>query len=200
MSLKLLQKPESEPVGLDEIKIFLRLEHELDDNLLNILITTARELVEKFLGRSLITQKWQYKTRMEVCGNSIQTWNVVENCPFAMNINIILPNAPIVEVTDLICNGTKIEESGFKLVHIDDREILSLQVKQSIATQTLDILTEYVAGYGEQAEDVPSTVRLAIMLLVGRIYKDRNLISNDQEILLDSVKHLLCSYRISSEI
>ncbi|MDR1032149.1 MAG: head-tail connector protein [Holosporales bacterium] len=199
MSLKLLQKPELEPIRLDDIKSFLHLEHDLDDNLLNVLITTARELVEKFLGRSLITQKWQYQNRMDICAEPARPLNVAEVYPFGMNVNIALPNAPIIEVTNLMCNRVRVEEPDFKLTTVDGREVLSLQAKKCTG-QSLDISAEYTAGYGDQAEDVPSTIRLAIMLVVGRIYKDRDLMSNGQENLLDGVKHLLCAYRINQDI
>jgi uncharacterized phiE125 gp8 family phage protein len=199
VSLKLLQKPESEPIRLDDIKSFLHLEHDLDDYLLNVLITTARELVEKFLGRSLITQKLQYQNQVEICAEPTRLLNVTEGCPFGMNVNIALPNAPIIEVTDLMCNGARVEEPNFKLTTVGDREILSLQTKKCTG-QPLDISAQYTAGYGDKAEDVPSTIRLAIMLVVSRVYKDRDLMSNGQENLLDGVKHLLCAYRINQDM
>jgi uncharacterized phiE125 gp8 family phage protein len=181
------------------MKSFLHLAHDLDDNLLNMLITTAREIVEKFLGRSLITQKWQYRNRLEIYAESDRPLNVVEIYPFGMNVNITLPNAPIIEVTDLTCNGVRVEELGFKLTTVDDREVLLLQAKKCTG-QSLDVSAEYTAGYGDQAEDVPSTIRMAIMLVVGRIYKDRDLMSNGKENLLDGVKHLLCAYRVNQDV
>lgn len=41
----------TEPLNLDQVKAFLRVEHNLDDDYISSLITVAREYVETYQGR-----------------------------------------------------------------------------------------------------------------------------------------------------
>ena len=61
--LKRIQAPRIEPVTTAELANYLRLESDTqgeEQNLLALLLTAAREFVEEYTCRSLITQKWQY--------------------------------------------------------------------------------------------------------------------------------------------
>ena len=60
MGLKLVAPPEVEPVTLEEAKAHLRLEGDSDDDYVSALLTAARERVELFLRRALITQAFEY--------------------------------------------------------------------------------------------------------------------------------------------
>jgi uncharacterized phiE125 gp8 family phage protein len=59
MGLKLVTPPAIEPVTLAEAKAHLRLDTESDDGYVPALITAARERVELFLRRALITQVFE---------------------------------------------------------------------------------------------------------------------------------------------
>ena len=59
MSAILLNAPASEPVSLAEAKLFLRVEHDDDDDLIAALIAAARVQVEAQTRRALITQTWR---------------------------------------------------------------------------------------------------------------------------------------------
>lgn len=58
MRLTRTTNPASEPVSLQEVKDYLRIDHVDEDALLGALIVTAREVCEAYLNRSLITQTW----------------------------------------------------------------------------------------------------------------------------------------------
>ena len=58
MGLKLATHPEVEPVTLAEAKAHLRLDTDADDAYVSALISAARERVELFLRRALITQSF----------------------------------------------------------------------------------------------------------------------------------------------
>lgn len=51
--------PATEPVTLAEAQAFLRVDSQDDATLIEALIATAREIVEDFTGRALITQPWR---------------------------------------------------------------------------------------------------------------------------------------------
>jgi Phage gp6-like head-tail connector protein len=60
MALKKLDTLGPEPVTLEAIKAYLRIEHDEEDDLLQSLIMAARSGVEAFTGRSLVKQKWLF--------------------------------------------------------------------------------------------------------------------------------------------
>lgn len=59
MELKIITPPAAEPLTLAETKLHLRVDHSTDDTLITALISTAREWVESYSGKSLITQTRQ---------------------------------------------------------------------------------------------------------------------------------------------
>ena len=50
--------PATEPVTLAEAKLHLRIDHALDDDLINTLIAAAREFCEDYQGKAYVTQTW----------------------------------------------------------------------------------------------------------------------------------------------
>ena len=61
MTMQLITAPELEPVTLADARSFLRIDTSADDEILQKLLTTAREMVETRTGLALITQSWQLK-------------------------------------------------------------------------------------------------------------------------------------------
>ena len=61
MSLIQLIPPDQEPVSLVEAKAYTRVDGDQDDGLLRHLIKTARNVVETYTTRSLMTQTWRYR-------------------------------------------------------------------------------------------------------------------------------------------
>jgi uncharacterized phiE125 gp8 family phage protein len=59
MPLILLTQPEEEPLALADIKAFLRLDTDDEDDLLSRLIIAARRHVEAAAGKKLVTQTWR---------------------------------------------------------------------------------------------------------------------------------------------
>lgn len=58
MPARLYTAPASEPVTLAEAKAQLRLEHSYDDTFVTTLLTVARQWVEEYCRRGLVTQTW----------------------------------------------------------------------------------------------------------------------------------------------
>src|ERR1017187_8784139 len=56
--LTLVTPPVVEPLGLDEVKQYRRVDSSDEDNLFLSLITVARHRCESFTGLALITQTW----------------------------------------------------------------------------------------------------------------------------------------------
>lgn len=58
MKATLTVPPATEPLTLSEAKLHLRVDHDLEDTLIEALIVTAREEAEFRTGQRLITQTW----------------------------------------------------------------------------------------------------------------------------------------------
>lgn len=55
--------PAAEPVTLAEAKLYLRVDGNEEDRLINDLIQSARQQIEQWLRRSLVTQGWKLSQR-----------------------------------------------------------------------------------------------------------------------------------------
>ena len=78
----LLTGPAIEPISLEETKIFLRVEHDDEDQLIAALIAGARSHIEAQTQTALITQNWRmvldawpHRGRITVRPGPLQTVN-----------------------------------------------------------------------------------------------------------------------------
>lgn len=85
MALFLATGPTTEPVALAEVKDHIRVSGSDEDALINDLITSAREYIETFTGRTLMPQTWDLKL----------------NCFPAGGAPLVLPNPPVQSVTSI---------------------------------------------------------------------------------------------------
>lgn len=144
----------TEPVTVQEMKDFLRLEGFENDNdsgefdftsedlLIAELITSAREGLEKYCGVSIVNHTWRA---------------LITN--LAGDIELPFSNdGEIVEITD--CNGTEIED-------YEVRGIGFLFLESPYQTK---MTVEYTAGY----TTVPKRLKQAIMRDVAYHYENRN--------------------------
>src|SRR5688500_11691380 len=83
MALTRTAPPGTEPVTLDEAKAHLRVTTADDNTLITALIAAARQLVEDFTNRSLITQTWEWRL------DAFPSWT------------LCVPQAPLVSVTSI---------------------------------------------------------------------------------------------------
>ncbi len=60
MALIIQTEPAEEPLSIEEVKTHLRVDMDDDDDLIQNLITSARQYAESYLKRSLISQTWKY--------------------------------------------------------------------------------------------------------------------------------------------
>ncbi|MGH2506356.1 MAG: head-tail connector protein, partial [Ktedonobacteraceae bacterium] len=51
--------PQREPVELEDMKLHLRIDQDVEDDYIRGLVVAAREYVENYCRRSLITQTWE---------------------------------------------------------------------------------------------------------------------------------------------
>ena len=166
MAINVTTPPTVEPVTLDEVKLHCRVDVNDDDTLLDSLIAVARQYCEVFTGRVFITQTIQYDLQRWPSGKAIH-----------------LPRPPLQSVTsvtwwDTEGNDTVLTAGTDYLVDTSPTfgTVLlpySGRWPSEILYPVHPIRIEYLAGYGDNAADVPEYIKAAIKLLVGNWYENR---------------------------
>lgn len=148
----------SEPVTLQEMKDYLRLEgftdtdesttdslsdFDFDNTLITNMIVAARKKIERFCGVSLVFHSWKVLLTNE-CGD------------------IELPYGPVQDLTSITyksgdaVDADVIETRGFDFLHLEE-------------PKSDKMIVIYDAGY----EDCPEELALAIKQMVGHWYENR---------------------------
>jgi uncharacterized phiE125 gp8 family phage protein len=154
--LNLIAAPQIEPITLTEIKLYLRIDSNDENNLLNNLIKAASQTAEEFLGKSLITQTWQlqYDYYTPACVN--------------------LPRGPVQEIAEVNIvaadfNVTTLAPSAYRL------SAGNAQIIFEAAPMGQLVQIQYIAGFGDAAADVPEPIRQGIAQHVAHMYENRGL-------------------------
>ncbi|MFH1998721.1 MAG: head-tail connector protein [Planctomycetota bacterium] len=182
-SYKVKTQPVLEPVGVEEVKLWARIDHDREDKQIESLIKTARELIELYLGRALIYQTWEL---------AFDAWP-------SDGLGVELPVPPLVSITEL----RSLAEDGTPTVlsseyyYVDNRAEpgrVYLMPDASICTTRAHrgVEIEYLAGYGATGASVPESIRQAIKQLALELYETREA---DTE-LSDKVKRLLRPFKV----
>jgi len=186
MNATIVTAPALEPVTLAEAKDYLRVDSSDEDALIQALIKAAREWVEHYTGRALISQTWDAFW---------DTW-----CdPF------IAPLSPLQSVTTLKYtddNGT--QQTLANTVYSVDTDAVPgkvwLAYNQTWPTARAipnTIEMRFISGHGDNPSDVPHSIRTAIKILCDDRWQHR-----ESEVIgasveeLPVVQNLLCNYRV----
>lgn len=163
MTSYLLAGPAEEPVSLAEAKAFLRLDDTAEDSLVTTLITAARLHVEGTTARALIAQTWRL---------------VLDGWPAGGAVT--LPVAPLVSLSAV----TAYDEAGtahelgldqFEFDAATPRLLLPAGIEGlPVLRRRQGIEIDYVAGYGDDAGDVPGDLRQAVLALVAYWFEHRD--------------------------
>lgn len=182
--MRVVDEPETEPVTLEEAKLFLRVDIDDDDDLITSLITVARCYAEEFTRRAFVTQTLAF---------DLDEW--------PSDDIIRLPRLPVESVDSI----TYLDEDGdgfeFEDFVSDIYEgVVTLEADGSWPTETLyplaPITVEFTAGYGEAAA-VPEGLKTAIKIIVAQFYENREpvAVGTIASRIPMSVESLLWQYR-----
>ena len=150
MSVKLITPPSVEPITLEEAKIFLRIDTDEENTLLESLISAARLYAEKYTTRSFITQTWEMRTR-----------TVAER--------LFLPYPPVQMVESVVVDGVTVTQDKYILLPEDT--LYCMTPLYSVTPS--GIVITYTAGYGDTPQSVPRDIRQAILITVAGLYENR---------------------------
>ncbi len=179
----IIEQPLVEPVSLDEVKLYLRVDGDQENALLEQLIKSARRMVEDFTSRALISQVHQ----------------VVSGLDESEDGGIELPFAPFQSLVALpqVSSGKSVEAvRSFQLN--DTRPQARVFINHNYYSQAVARI-QYRCGYGDTAASVPETLRQAILLLVADLYENRpgeGVRKSGVKALPGLVRSLLDPYRI----
>ena len=154
MQIKRVSPPSVEPVSLDEVKAYLRIDGTDDDALLTRLIEAARERAEEYTRRAFITQEWD-AVYDDVTADYIE-----------------LPRPPLISVTGVYYTTDAGEQtlatSAYYVDSISEPgRVILLASGWPSRRSKAGLRVRYSAGYGAAASSVPGPIRQAIITAVG---------------------------------
>lgn len=185
MGLRLKTAPATEPVSLVEAKLFLRVDHSDEDSLINDLIQAARECVEEYTKRALITQTWTMFLDQFPPGQSDEWWaGTMTGHIGSLNESIReikLPRPPLVSVTHLKSYDDSDTATTFAATNyiVDTtRQPGRMILKNSQAWPSNlragnAVEVEFICGYGA-ASAVPRSLKTALYLILAKMYDCRS--------------------------
>lgn len=194
MKLITTTPPSVEPVSLLEVKLHLRLAvdetsataYNKEDNLLNALIKTAREKVEQYTGRALITQTKEMYLDRWPDGNSKA-----------------IPYPPLLSVTSVkyrpVDSATYVDFTEYEvdIVSVPGRIVLNPNASwpSDVLHPLNPIEITFTCGYGATATTVPAAIRSAILLMVSDLYENRTDMTDRAVNYSGAINNLLMSFR-----
>src|SRR5579859_631916 len=218
-SLVVVTPPATEPVTLDEAKLHLRVTDTADDTYIGGLITVAREYLEKIENRAFITQtlRMQIDSFPDLPNATLKffipTYSVESYLARAISLMsgpLRLFRSPVQSVTSiqyLDANGVLqtlaqnpapglpgyIVDTDSEPARIAPANNLPWAV--TLAQQTA-VKVLYVAGYDEDAANVPESTKHKIKLLVGQLYENREAISEKMSFPVPGLDALMWADRV----
>ena len=153
-------EPVVEPVSVAELKSFLRITHEGDDALLADMIKAARMFCENYTGKVFISR----------------TFKIVFD---RLNDNRIIPLAkgPLVSVSSVKtfdADGSDVPISSEDYTVDANRILMNDGVSLHLPPRNTRILeVNFIAGYGDAADDVPESIKQAILMKATYMYEQR---------------------------
>jgi hypothetical protein len=203
---RLSEAPSTEPITTPEIRSWVRQDTTADDTILAALVAAARQFVEEYTGRALVTQEWIA---------------YLPAFPDDDDAPIILPGGPVATSPALVVEyrnasgvWTTLASSEYELDQGGDHEYASLWPSVSAGGWPLtptpgderqrggtgwktreQVRVTYTVGYGA-ASQVPEQIKQAIRLHAGWYYDHRN--EPMGKVQLDALHNLLAPYRLQA--
>jgi uncharacterized phiE125 gp8 family phage protein len=164
----LVDGPAVEPVGLPEMKAYLRVDDDAEDDLVGGLIKAARLVVEAAARRLLIAQGWRV---------TLDRW--------PESGVLMLPLSPLIvvegiTVVDSAGAETELAQELIEADALSDPPRIAVASPPRPGRERNGIAIALRAGYGATPDDVPATLRLAIKILVARWFENRGDVAGAQ--------------------
>ncbi len=178
----LIDGPALEPVSVEEIKAWLRLDGPEEEDLLRALIVAARLMIEAEIGQVLLAQNWR------LVGDSWPSGAI------AVPIGKVLAvtAARIYSATGAV---STLAPSKFEIDRLAAPNTLTPLEYLAPGRPKAGIEIDLRVGFGENVADVPETLRIALRRLVALWYETRGDSREVEAGLPPSIRQLLRPYR-----
>lgn len=160
---KVITPVATEPVTLAETKLHLRVDGAEDNDLIDVLITAAREFAEHYTGRAL----------------AVQTLEMALDCFPRDYVELDMPpvaSVTSIKYTDAAGTEQTVSASDYGLTtYGESRQVSRAYGVVWPVTQDVPnaVRIRYVTGYAA----LPKAARAALLLLVGHLYENRQAVS-----------------------
>lgn len=169
MNLELIEQPNSEIITLQEVKDYLNIDHDFEDNLLELLIKSTREAIETIVQKSIIKQTWKYTLLRQEFTNLNSDGRP---CVFGNMIKIPMPRPPVLNIVKVVVDDKIIDNKKIRLEKINNTFYLYINnVRNFENTEKIEIT--YDAGIALFPNSVPYQIKLANLMLVANAYQDK---------------------------
>ena len=172
MSYTIITPASIQALTVQEVKDFLRVDSDAEDALLGVLISASTEMAEHYLGRFLLT------TVIEEFYDFFPMSRVTAE-PFRGDRNIIYlsrgPVQSIAHVKYIDGNGDEItvDTTDYRTDLVSEPARIMPEHGWYGTKDTVNaVITRYTCGY-TQASDVPSNIKMAMLLMIGEMYEKR---------------------------
>lgn len=164
----LVDGPAVEPVPLERMKAYLRVDDDGQDELIAGLVTAARLMVEAASRRFLVAQRWRL---------FLDRWP-----PQGV---VALPLSPLiacdsVRVFDADGVGAEVPAEAVAVDAASDPPCLAVASAPAPGLARNGIAIDLVVGYGAGPDAVPAPLKLAVMTLVARWFENRGDVAGQQ--------------------
>jgi uncharacterized phiE125 gp8 family phage protein len=161
----------TEPISLEEAKLYLRVDNDDEDSIITSMITSVREKVESLLWRPLISQTWKLY---------FDNLNDSEDAAILAQQNAIIsinkcPIQAIDSIQYVDSNGeTQTWSSGnYQVDLISEPCRVRLIAMPPMKADTMNALWfNFTAGYSDN-DNIPKKILQAMYMLLGHYYEHR---------------------------
>ncbi len=163
-----IEGPAVEPISLSEMKDYLRLDDDAQDDLVAGLVKAARLMIEAASRRILIEQRWRV---------------VLDRWP--KDGRVMLPLSPLMAVDGItVFDATGAEvavpEGAYDLDLAGDPPCIAVANAPEPGKARGGISIALRAGFGAAPDAVPATLKLAIKILVAHWFENRGDVVGEQ--------------------
>tara|TARA_Y100000114_G_scaffold11686_1_gene9370 strand:- start:9729 stop:10385 length:657 start_codon:yes stop_codon:yes gene_type:complete len=206
--LQITTAPTQEPLSLQEVKEYLRVEDSTDERILRPFIETARRLCEEHTGRSLMTQTHSFFVDAydELADPLFEGFRTGPYLNYYKD-HIVLPTSPVVSVSSVSTfndddTETTMAASRYYVDNVREPARVVLRRGETFPTALRvanAIKIVYVAGY-TSAFSVPEPIRMGMLQHIAYLYEHRGDMYEAQAPMPPIVKKLYAPYVIHKGI
>tara|TARA_B100000780_G_scaffold128812_1_gene90327 strand:+ start:291 stop:947 length:657 start_codon:yes stop_codon:yes gene_type:complete len=174
-------QPNQEPVTLQEVKEYLRVDDSTDERIIRPFIETARRFCEEHTGRALMTQTLNlFLDAFDDIDEPL--WEGMRTGAYQNSYKnyIVLPRSPVVSVTHVKTYtdddaATTMPSANYYVDNVREPSRIVLRTGQTFPTALRvanAIEVKYVVGYTSQY-NVPEPLRLGMLQHIAYLYEHR---------------------------